>query len=238
MIIIPARLSSTRLKNKILCDIFGVPMFIATAKNAAKADNVVIAVDDDEIYNIAKSHGFKAIITSKKHQSGTDRINEAAKKLALDPDEIIINIQADEPFFELENIKIFKSFAQNSIKNGAFMASCYKKVAQTAAKDPNLVKLITDNDANALYFSRSLIPYPREIYEFYKVHIGIYAYSVKTLDEFCAFSYSELENTEKLEQLRALQNGKKIAMIELKTDSIGIDCKEDYKKAIEKFKRK
>lgn len=233
MIIIPARLASTRFKNKILKEINGVPMFIATAKNCQKADNILIAVDDESTLKIAQNYGFDAVLTSTNHQSGSDRINEAIDKFKLRDDEVIMNVQADEPFFESENLLNFKKFATNAIlKEGKFMASCYKIASENDAKDPNLVKVVTTQNGDALYFSRSLIPYPRNKYSGYKAHIGIYAYSQKSLSEFCKFNESELEKTEKLEQLRALQHGKTIAMLEIKTSSFGIDTIEDYERAL------
>ncbi|MDA3047340.1 3-deoxy-manno-octulosonate cytidylyltransferase [Campylobacter sp. JMF_08 NE1] len=235
MIIIPARLASTRFKNKILCEFAGVPMFIKTAQNAAKVDSVLIAVDDEKILQIAKDYGFRAVMTDENHQSGTDRINEAVKNANLSDDEILINVQADEPFFETQNLIKFKEFATSAIKNGAFMASCYKKIDPTSAQDPNLVKVILDNHGVAIYFSRAPIPYPRAEFKDYLGHIGIYAYSAKTLREFCALPPSTLENTEKLEQLRALSAGKKIAMLQIATNSVGIDTQEDYEKALKIF---
>ncbi|QKG29079.1 3-deoxy-manno-octulosonate cytidylyltransferase [Campylobacter sp. RM16187] len=234
MIVIPARLASTRFHNKILEPINGVPMFIATAKRVQNVDEILIAVDDEEVLEIAKKHGFKAVMTSKDHQSGTDRINEAVKILKLSEDEIIINVQADEPFIEPENIAKFKKFCQENSQK-AFMFSCYKSVGDENADDKNLVKVVTDKDGFALYFSRSRIPFNRSECKTYKAHLGIYGYSVKALNEFCSFEASFLENIEKLEQLRALENSKKIAMLEVKSDSIGIDCKEDLKRALEKF---
>lgn len=236
MIIIPARLASTRFKEKILCDIAGEPMFVATAKNALKAgDDVVVACDDESVKQIAEKHGIKAVMTSKNHESGSDRINEACEILKLSDDEIVINIQADEPFFELENLAKFVEFARNSIKNGAFMASCFKGIDFKSASDPNLVKVVLDSNLYALYFSRSIIPYARDekerVSREYFGHIGIYAYSVATLRAFCAFGDKGLENTEKLEQLRALSAGQKIAMLKIATKSMGIDTKEDYEKA-------
>lgn len=236
MIIIPARLASTRFKEKILCDIGGEPMFVATAKNALKAsDDVVVACDDESVEQIAKKHGIKAVMTSKEHESGSDRINEACASLGLRDDEIVINIQADEPFFELENLTKFIDFARSSIKNGAFMASCFKDIDFKSASDPNIVKVVLDSNLNALYFSRSIIPYARDererVSREYFGHIGIYAYSVATLRAFCAFNDRSLENTEKLEQLRALSAGQKIAMLKISTKSMGIDTKEDYEKA-------
>ncbi|MBO7370538.1 MAG: 3-deoxy-manno-octulosonate cytidylyltransferase [Campylobacter sp.] len=236
MIVIPARLASTRFENKILCDIGGVPMFIATAKNASKTDRVLIAVDDEKVLKIAKEHGFDAVLTNPNHQSGTDRINEAVKNFGLDDNEIIINVQADEPFFESENLTKFREFAEFKISgDGKFMASCYKKISELSALDSNLVKVVLDDFSDAIYFSRSLIPYPRSDFKDYFGHIGIYAYSVKNLAKFCKFKPSILENVEKLEQLRALSNGEKIAMLEISTKSIGIDTQSDYEKAIKTF---
>ncbi|MCW1360025.1 3-deoxy-manno-octulosonate cytidylyltransferase [Campylobacter sp. US33a] len=237
MIIIPTRLASTRFPEKILCDIGGVPMFIATAKQVSSVDEVCIALDDERVQEIAKKYGFKAVLTSKNHESGTDRINEACEKLGLKDDEIIINVQADEPFIEYENLLKFKEFAKDCLKKDAFMASCYKKINKDEASDPNLVKVLCDKDGFALYFSRAKIPYERAEYEeSFKGHLGIYAYSVKALREFCALKNSALEKAEKLEQLRAIENGKKIKMLEIITNSMGIDTKEDYERALKFIK--
>lgn len=232
MIIIPARLNSTRFENKILAKFGEVPMFIKTAQNCTKADKVVIACDDEKVAQIAQNFGFKAVLTDINHKSGTDRINEAATKLNLNENEIIINVQADEPFFELENISNFKHLATKALENGFFMASCYKLVDKNEALDPNLVKVVIDDFSKALYFSRSLIPFDRDICKEYKAHIGIYAFNTKTLREFCTLPNSSLEDIEKLEQLRALQNGKKIAMFEVKSSSFGIDTLQDYQRAL------
>lgn len=235
MIIIPTRLASTRFANKILADIGGIPMFVKTARLASNIDDVVVACDDEDIAKIAAKFGIKAIMTSKAHDSGTDRINEAAKKLGLGSDDIVINLQADEPFFEEKNLAKFKDFTTQRLKDGAFMTSCLKFTNHEDAQNPNLVKVITDKDDYAIYFSRSLIPYPRSRCELYKAHIGIYGYSADTLAQFCALRTKELENIEKLEQLRALSSGKKIAMLEISSDSIGIDTIEDLKVAANKF---
>lgn len=233
MIIIPARLNSTRFAQKILYDIGGVPMFIATAKRVLGVDEVCIGVDDEAVLELSKKHGFKAVLTSKNHESGTDRINEVCEKLCLKDDELIINVQADEPFIEPENLQKFKDFARQCLPQEAFMASCYKNISKEQAQDANLVKLVCDNNGFALYFSRQKIPYEREEYsENFKGHLGIYAYTAGALKEFCALKASSLEKSEKLEQLRALQNGKKIKMLEILTNSIGIDTKEDYEKAL------
>ena len=238
MIVIPARLASTRFKNKILQKIGEVPMFIATAQNAEKIDSVLIAVDDENVLKIANNYGLNAVMTSDLHKSGTDRINEAVIKFGAKDDEVIVNVQAAEPFFESENLEKFIKFAHEKIAAGAFMASCFKRIGAKEACDPNLVKVITDISQNAIYFSRSVIPFAREKCESYKGHIGIYAYSARNLREFCKFGESFLESIEKLEQLRAIEWGKKIAMCEIMTHSIGIDTLVDYERALAKFGKK
>lgn len=231
MIIIPARLASTRFAEKILCNIGGLPMFIATAKRVKEVDEVVIAVDDEGVAKLAKKHGFKAVLTSKEHKSGTDRINEAASILKLPQNEIIINLQADEPFIEATNIKAFKDFALQN--HSAFMCSCYKEITREEAKDPNLVKVICTKNDEAIYFSRTPLPYERAPYLLpFKGHLGIYSYSVCNLKEFCLLEESSLEDAEKLEQLRAIENSKIIKMLKISTKSFGIDTKEDYEKAL------
>lgn len=235
MIIIPARLKSSRFDEKILCDINGYPMFVYTALKMSKIDEVCVALDDEKTLKIANDYNIKAILTDKNHESGTDRINQACKILNLKDDEIIINVQADEPFIEEQNIKIFKDFSCKYLQN-AFMCSCYKEITDDEANDANLVKVVCDNDDFALYFSRSKIPFEREKFEEkFKGHLGIYSYKVSSLREFCEFKNSSLEKAEKLEQLRVLQNSKKIKMLKIQTNNIGIDTLQDYEKALNKF---
>lgn len=229
MIIIPARLASSRLANKILLPLNGVPLFVATARRVSGVDEVVVAVDDESVLDLASQHGLRAVMTSTHHQSGTDRIYEAAQILGLSDDELIINVQADEPFIEPENIAKFIKFCK---EKSSFMYSCFKLVDEKAALDENLVKVVTDDDLKALYFSRSIIPYPRSKAKHYKAHLGIYGYSMKSLERFCSLSVSSLEATEKLEQLRALQAGYDIYMLEIQSDSFGIDSQEDYNRAL------
>ncbi|TQR61069.1 3-deoxy-manno-octulosonate cytidylyltransferase [Campylobacter troglodytis] len=235
MIIIPARLKSTRFSEKILKEIQGLPMFVATAKRVSSVDRVCVAVDNQKVLDIARTYELEVVMTSEKHESGTDRINEACQILGLKDSEIIINVQADEPFIEPENLQKFKEFATSCLDKDAFMASCYKKSDSKACEDANLVKVVTDKEGFGLYFSRSKIPYERASYQHFKAHLGIYAYTVRALREFCAFKSSDLENAEKLEQLRALENGKRIKMLEIDTKSIGIDSKEDYERALKLF---
>ena len=234
MIIIPARLASNRFPRKILANIGGVPMVIATANRVKNVDKVVIATDTQEVIDISKDYGYEAILTSSSHKSGTDRVNEVATKLNLKDDEIIVNVQADEPFIEPEIIqKVIDRFnLAKKYNEDIFMVSCYKLISDDEANDPNHVKVITNYKGNAIYFSRSKIPYDREKYDNYFGHLGIYGFTKKTLSEFCSLENSPLEDIEKLEQLRAIYYGKKIAMIKVKSKSFGIDTKEDLAKAL------
>jgi len=234
MIIIPARLGSTRFPNKVLVDINGLPMVIATAKRVEGIDKVVIATDSKEVIDKANKYGFKAIMTDANHKSGTDRINEVAKKLSLDDSEIVINVQADEPFIEPEVVqKVYDRVKSAIEKNEDFMmVSCYKRIDNFHADDPNLVKVVLDNKSQAIYFSRSKIPYNRADVESYFGHIGIYGFSKKSLSDFCSLPTAPLEDIEKLEQLRALYHGKKILMVEVETSSFGIDTVHDLERAL------
>ena len=234
MIIIPARLASTRFPNKILANIHGLPMVIATAKRVQNLDDVAIAADTEEVVALAHDYGFKAILTSQNHQSGTDRINEAASKLSLSEDEIIVNVQADEPFIEEA---VVKSVIERAKNTDAMITSACKKIDLTHVKDPNLVKVILNAHGNAIYFSRSAIPYDREGgFEGYFGHLGIYAFRKKSLETFCALPYAPIEHIEKLEQLRAIYHGYSIAMVEVESQSFGIDTKEDLERALTFFK--
>ncbi len=241
MIIIPARLNSSRFENKILVDILGLPMVIRTAKQVSTLDKVVIATDSQEVIDLAKEHGFDAVMTSSKHQSGTDRINEAVNKLNLKDDEIIVNVQADEPFIEEEVIKAVINRVQKvSEENEDIMiTSCYKKITSELADDPNHVKVVLDENKNAIYFSRAKVPYHRDHYEnsLYYGHLGIYGFTKKSLNAFCNLKASSLENIEKLEQLRAIDNGHKIAMVEVQSKSFGIDTQEDLQNALKIFNK-
>lgn len=231
MIIIPARLASSRLPNKVLADINGTPMVIKTAQTAMKIDEVVIATDSNEVIEVAKKYNIKAVLTDKNHKSGTDRIKEASDILNLKDEEFIINLQADEPFIETEVLQKVKE-TLTTIKNRDFvMVSCYKIINELSAEDANLVKVVIDSNSDAIYFSRSKIPYNRDnSVHNYKGHIGIYGFNKKSLDTFCKIS-AKIEDVEKLEQLRVIYNGYKIKMVEVKTNSFGIDTIEDLQKA-------
>jgi len=237
MIIIPARIGSSRFPNKVLANIGGLPMVIRTAKAVASLDRVAIATDDQGVIEIAQSHGIEAILTSSTHQSGTDRIHEAAQKLGLDENEVIINVQGDEPFIEVEVVQAVLALTHANINNEKIlMNSCYKQINNPEADDPNIVKVVTDDHGVALYFSRAKVPYPRDHhFDAYKGHIGIYGFTKKSLQAFCQLEASPLEDIEKLEQLRALYHGYEVAMVEVKTRSFGIDTPEDLEKALQTF---
>lgn len=233
MIIIPARLASTRFPEKVLADIGGLPMVVRTAKRVEGIDRVVVACDDEKIVDICVQHGIEARLTSTTHKSGTDRINECAQILDIPDDELVINVQADEPFIETEVLELlYKRLRELKGKNEPFvMASCYNAINLESAQDPNLVKVITDSDHNAIYFSRSPIPYNRSGEASYFGHIGIYGFTKKSLHHFCALGEAPLEDIEKLEQLRALYHGKKISMVKVASSGFGIDTPEDLERA-------
>ncbi len=238
MIIIPARIGSSRFPNKVLADIGGIPMVVRTAMAVEDIDSVVIATDTQEVIDIAKIHGIEAVMTSDAHKSGTDRIYEAAQKLGLEDNEIIINVQGDEPFIEHEVVQaIYDLTKKNAHNDEIMMNSCYKMITNPEADDPNIVKVVTDTDDIALYFSRAKVPYPRDHhFDSYKGHLGIYGFTVRSLQRFCALTPAPLEDIEKLEQLRALHHGYRIAMTKVETQSFGIDTQEDLDKAV-KFHR-
>ncbi len=239
MIIIPARLNSSRFANKILVDILGLPMVIKTAKQVSSLDDVTIATDSQEVIDLAKSYNINAVLTSSSHQSGTDRINEAANILGLSDNDIVINVQGDEPFIEKEVVQkvIHRVKEISNNKEEIIMVSCYKKISSELADDPNHVKVLLNSQNNAVYFSRSKIPYHRDHYEqsSYNGHLGIYGFTKKSLNEFCKLKSSTIENIEKLEQLRAIDYEKKIAMVEVESKSFGIDTEEDLKNALKIF---
>lgn len=240
--VIPARYASTRFPGKPLADINGKPMIQKVYEQALQAlEHVYVATDDKRIEEAVKSFGGKVIMTSPNHQSGTDRIAEAAtiitKELHLNFD-VVINIQGDEPFIQPEQINLLKSCFNNSSTE---IATLIKKISNSdEIFDPNKVKVVTAKDNRALYFSRSPIPFVRgEKQEdwlnknsFYK-HIGMYAYRFKALMEVTKLEQSDLELTESLEQLRWLENGYWIQTEITEHESIGIDTPEDLKRVKE-----
>lgn len=237
MIIIPARLASTRFPQKVLADIGGLPMVVRTAQRVSHLDKVVVAADDELIVSTCKQYGIEAMLTSTTHKSGTDRINECATILNLADDELVINVQADEPFIEPDVVEsLMKKLKElQTDKEDFIMGSCYNSINSEAAKDPNIVKVVLDEKSNAIYFSRAKIPHNQSGEAVYFGHIGIYGFSNKSLKEFCSLPDAPIEDIEKLEQLRAIYHGKKIAMVKAASTGFGIDTEDDLKRAIEIF---
>ncbi|MDA7817382.1 3-deoxy-manno-octulosonate cytidylyltransferase [Sulfurimonas sp.] len=237
MIIIPARLASTRFPQKVIADIGGLPMVVRTAKRVSHLDRVVVAADDELIISTCKEHGIEAMMTSTTHKSGTDRINECANILQVDDNELIINVQADEPFIEPEVVEslINRLKKLQDKKEDFIMGSCYNAINADSAEDPNLVKVVLDDKDNAIYFSRSRIPYNQGGGAKYFGHIGIYGFSKKSLKEFCQLNDAPIEDIEKLEQLRAIYHQKNISMVKVASTGFGIDTKEDLQRAIDIF---
>ena len=244
VIIIPARLDSSRLPKKVLLDLKGKTVIQRVYEQCLKVknvDEVYVATDSLEIKEVCETFTNQVIITKSTHQSGTDRIGEAVSAIACD---IVINVQGDEPFIEPSLIEaLVNSFSNSDIS----MSSAMSKINNIKdLQNTNVVKVVTDLHNNALFFSRSLIPFPRDVkeisianemlkkYQFYR-HIGIYGYRKDFLLKFVNMEQSYLEKVEKLEQLRALENGFKIKMIETDSSLMGIDTREDYEEALKKY---
>lgn len=236
--IIPARYDSSRLPGKPLADLCGLPLVIRVWQNAIKASllsDVYIACDNELIAQACIKYKAKFIMTDPNLPSGTDRIYAAYCSLNETAD-IVVNIQGDEPLLLGSDIDNLVGTLQNS---DAGTATFYSNInCSEDIINPNCVKLVQDINGNCLYFSRSPIPYPRDIKPenwsdlgIFKKHIGIYAYKINTLRLFTSLAPSDLENIEKLEQLRLLSTGEKITASELKTQLIGVDTPEDLAKA-------
>ncbi|MDD3419746.1 MAG: 3-deoxy-manno-octulosonate cytidylyltransferase [Candidatus Gastranaerophilales bacterium] len=233
-IIIPARYASTRLPGKPLIEVGGKPIIqwvYEKAKQSKYANKVIVATDDERIYNAVKDFGGEAEMTSPNHQSGSDRIFEVMNK---NPDiTMAVNVQGDEPLITPESI----DSAIESLKNdkSADIATLIREIKdEEEIKNPNVVKVVFDNFDNALYFSRSPIPYERNKNKTKTyAHIGLYAYKKNALEKMSNLNQSSLELAESLEQLRALQNGMKIKVSIVDYKPIGIDTPDD----VEEFKK-
>ncbi|KGO90051.1 3-deoxy-manno-octulosonate cytidylyltransferase [Flavobacterium suncheonense] len=232
--VIPARYASTRFPAKLMQDLVGKTVILRTyeaAINTKLFDDVFVVTDSDLIYNEIISNGGKAIMSIKEHESGSDRIAEAVENMDVD---VVINVQGDEPFINkkpLEQvIEIFRNDTEKKVDLASLMFEIKEK---SEIENPNNVKVIVDQKGFALYFSRSVIPYPREenVGVRYMKHIGIYAFRKEALMDFYRLPMLSLEASEKLEQLRYLEYGKRIRMVETDHGSIGIDTPEDLEKA-------
>jgi len=226
--VIPARWASTRFEGKVLAPINGKPMIQHVWERAGQSellDDLIIACDDDRVFSAAQQFGAKAVLTSKDHASGTDRIAEAIESVDGD---IIVNIQGDEP---LIHHAVIDALAKALVDNASCSMGTAIKVleAEEELKDPNVVKVVVDGEMNALYFSRFPIPYNRENdaeVAYYK-HLGIYAYRRNFLLSYKNLPKSNLEKAEKLEQLRALEFGYKIKTVVTDIETIGVDTPGD-----------
>lgn len=232
--VIPARYASTRFPAKLMQDLSGKTVILRTyeaAINTKLFDDVFVVTDSDLIFNEISSNGGKAIMSIKEHESGSDRIAEAVQNLDVD---IVINVQGDEPFIDAEPLaKVIEVFRNDTAKQ-VDLASLMREIKEESEiNNPNNVKVVVDQNGFALYFSRSVIPYPRErnVGVRYFQHIGIYAFRKQALLDFYSLPMKSLEASEKLEQLRYLEYGKRIKMVETTHAGIGIDTEEDLEKA-------
>lgn len=232
---IPARYQASRFPGKLMKDLLGKPVIVRTFQAAVKAnlfETVYIVTDSHEIKETIEAIGGKVILSREKHSCGSDRIAEAILDIEAD---IVVNVQGDEPFIDTESLKKLIEAFKNDSKKTIDLASLKVKITDPEEiNNSNNVKVITDTDDFAIYFSRSVIPYVRDenvSTSFFK-HIGVYAFRKEALLYFYNTTMTPLESAEKIECLRYLEVGKKIKMIETKTESIGIDTPEDLEKAI------
>lgn len=232
-VVIPARYASSRLPGKPLLDIAGKPMVIRVSEQARKsgAEAVVIATDFDKIVQVAQEHHVDAVMTRVDHQSGTDRIAEVAQNLNWDNDDIVVNVQGDEPLIDPALIQEVALTLAHS-RDAMMATACHAIHDEASMLNPNVVKVVMDADGNAMYFSRAPIPYPRD--EAHKQslkahrHIGIYAYRVGFLKQYAELSVTQLEQIESLEQLRVLHHGYKIAItVTDHAPATGVDTQAD-----------
>lgn len=225
-VVIPARYASTRLPAKPLKEIAGKPMIQHVYERACESETarVVIATDDERIETVAKNFGADVVMTSRDHNSGTDRLQEVVRKLGLSPTDIVVNVQGDEPLIPPEVInQVANNLGANEFASVATLSEPIHTLEDF--RNPNIVKIVADQQGKALYFSRAPIPWPRDHFAQADVsalptefpaqrHIGIYAYRVALLDRFVTWPQAQLEKIESLEQLRVLANGESIHIAE------------------------
>lgn len=237
--IIPARFASTRFPGKPLADILGKPMIQRVCEQAAKAfESVWVATDDNRIYDAVKEFGANAVMTATSHASGTDRLAEAIEKI-IDAEntsfDVIVNIQGDEPFIQPEQLEQLKSCFTNTDTQIATLVKLISNPDDIT--NPNIPKVVISTHNEALFFSRSPIPYIRGVdqnlwakkHNFYK-HVGIYAYKYEILKQITALKQSPLEKAESLEQLRWLENNYRIRVAITNFETIAIDTPQDLEK--------
>jgi len=232
--VIPARYASTRFPAKLMQDLGGKTVILRTYQATVCTNlfaDVFVVTDSDIIYNEIVTNNGKAIMSLKNHESGSDRIAEAIEAIDCD---IVVNVQGDEPFIDKNSLKTLINVFKNDTENKVDLTSLMREITdENDINNPNNVKVVVDQYGFALYFSRAVIPYPRErnVGVKYMQHIGIYAFRKKSLLDFYSLPMKSLESSEKLEQLRYLEYGKRIKMIETNHIGIGIDTIEDLEKA-------
>jgi 3-deoxy-manno-octulosonate cytidylyltransferase (CMP-KDO synthetase) len=228
--VIPARLASTRLPRKMLREIAGRPL-IGVVYEAVRSSpllaEVLIATDSEEIMELSRAHGWKAQMTSPAHRSGTERVHEVSGREVAD---VYVNVQGDEPLTRPEHIATLLRVMENpAVEVGTLMTPA----AEVEIQNPNAVKVVTDLTGRALYFSRATIPFDRDhARPRYFKHLGLYAYRQPALNRFVSLPESSLEKSERLEQLRFLENGIPIFVGETPHDSVGVDTEEDLQRVI------
>jgi 3-deoxy-manno-octulosonate cytidylyltransferase (CMP-KDO synthetase) len=224
--VIPARLASMRLPRKMMREINGRPLFLwvyQAVRSSPLLDDVIIATDSEEILDVCRVHSCNARMTSEKHRSGTERVHEVSEAV---PAEVYINVQGDEPMVRTEHISaLIDLMGRPEVPVGTLRTPA----AHEDIANPNTVKVVTDVNDRALYFSRSAVPFDRDgLRPSYFKHLGIYAYRKAELEKFVRLPESSLERAERLEQLRFLENGISIYAAETPYDSIGVDTEEDF----------
>jgi len=246
-IIIPARFKSSRLPGKVILDLDGKSVIQRVYEQCSKVvgiEKVLIAIDHIEVEKVVKTFTNDYILTCSKHESGTDRIAEAIEllkdKYSIEDNDLIINVQGDEPMIEP---LLIKELIDNFKEKDNMITACHKIHFVNELKNPNVVKVIKDNNSNAIYFSRSIIPHHRDEWEsllhhhenipeplnFFR-HLGIYGYRKSFLIDYSNMKQTYLERLEKLEQLRVIENGYKIKIFVTEYNSIGVDTILDYEK--------
>lgn len=239
--IIPARYASSRFPGKPLADMKGKPMIQRVYEQVKQViNNVWVATDDERIRETVQSFGGNAVMTSAMHRSGTDRCHEAFNMVAKDSD-VIVNVQGDEPFIHPSQIKtLMECFTDTSVQIATLVKPFRKEDGFEALFNPNSPKVVINKNQEAIYFSRSIVPYVRDFKHtewldkqtFYK-HIGMYAYRSDVLPEITQLPQSTLEKVESLEQLRWIENGYKVKVGFTEVETIGIDTPEDMEKALQ-----
>lgn len=227
--VIPARLASTRLPRKILREIAGKPMLswvYEAARQSARLDEVVVATDSEEILNVCRKNGYQVQMTSAECKSGTERVVEVSRTVKAD---VYVNVQGDEPLTRPEHLDTLINLMQSpEVQVGTLKTPC----GALDTNNPNAVKVVTDLHGRALYFSRATIPFDRDkagTVDYFK-HLGFYAYRKLALENFIGWPESQLERSERLEQLRFLDNGISIHVAETSFDTVGVDTEEDLQR--------